>query len=350
LIVVHGQPWEATAELAVRLADDGIAAEPPDLLIWDERDADGRWAGRSSTFEVRTRPVRRILDERGRPSLGARAGNLEVRAFLWQRRHRNIAIVGHAALDASPWLRHHRGQRIWLATGNDLPALRAGLAVPSIADGGPHHVLATELELHRSEQLRGEPRHRWQPGFTASRPSSPARPEILAIGPPCRAEGIDLVGRAVASRRDALRHLGARVRWITPPGAEIPQEEVDDLRRAGVEDLFELVPSDDPEGTLRTRLAGAAALVLCGRPGATTPNDETLVRAYRCGVRTIGFPPGAPPDLAIDPRWSQVPLADVSTVGGELVAAVRASEAERLPGPIGLDALFQRLGTKAGDG
>ncbi|MGN6692719.1 MAG: hypothetical protein ACTHN0_00950, partial [Aquihabitans sp.] len=211
----------------------------------------------------------------------------------------------------------------------------------STAEGGPHHVVVGDLALAASDRLRALPGHRWSPGFRAAAPDIAPRPEILVWGPPDRRQGVDLIGRALASQAEALRAAGARVRWLVPIGAELPAAEADDLRRAGVDDLVELEPHDDPEAALRPRLEGAAALLVCGRPDAWTAEDATSWTAFRSGARVIGFGPPPPRDLALERGWDLRPFGDVAGVAEALVQAVQATD--RLPGPVGLEALVRSL-------
>jgi hypothetical protein len=241
----------------------------------------------------------------------------------------------------------HRASRTWLPTVDDRQALDAGLVVPAAAEGGPHHVVVGDLALARSDRLRSLPGHRWVPGFRVARPSVAARPELLAWGPPDRRQGVDLVGRALASQAGVLRAAGATVRWLVPSGAELPAAEADDLRRAGVDDLVVFEPHDDPESALRSRLEGAAALLVCGRPAAWTAEDATLWTAFRSGARVIGFGPPPPTDLDLEYGCDLVAFGDVAGVGEALVRAVRA--VDRLPGPIGVEGLVRSLsGTVTG--
>lgn len=330
LIVTGGQLWRTTGRLVEQLATPPAGAPWPDVVVWDERDEDGRWDGRPGTFVVRDRPLR---------ARDPRLGALELRVHLWRRRAAPIVLVGRVALESAPWLVHHRGTRTWLPTTDDREALEAGLTIPPAAAGGPHEVLTTELDLLRTGLLRDEPRHRWAPGFRAAAPDAPARPEVLAWGPPDRRQGVDLVGRALAARQDELRALGARVRWIAPPGSAIPDEEADDLRRAGVDDLIVVEPDPDPEQALRSQLEGAAGLLVCGRPGAWTAEETTWWTAFRSGAQVIGFGPPPPPDLVLDGRAGIAPFGDVAAVGAAIVAAV--GQTDRLPGPVGLDALVR---------
>ncbi|HWJ98748.1 MAG TPA: hypothetical protein VNQ33_11355 [Acidimicrobiales bacterium] len=338
LLVTGGQLWTATGRLVEQLAAPEPGDPRPDVLVWDERDEDGRWEGRPAVFVVRDRPLRQR---------SPRAAVLELRSHLWRRRDHPVVFVGHQALDAAPWLVRHRGPRTWLPTVDDRSVLDAGLTVPSAGAGGPHHVVVADLELVRSERLRRLPGHRWSPGFRPQRPVTPARPEILVWGPPDRTQGVDLVGRALASHHGALRTAGARVRWIVPLGAEVPAAEADDLRRAGVDDLIEIEPHADPEAALRPRLEGAAALLVCGRPGAWTAEDATLWTAFRSGARVIGFGPPPPADLALDGGGDLLAFGDVAGMGAALSRAVQT--ADRLPGPIGLAGLVRDLaGTVSG--
>lgn len=340
LLVTGGLLWAETGRVAEQLADPGPGQVPPDVLVWDERDEDGRWTGRPGTFIVRERPLRHRSE---------RAAGLELRTHLWRHRNRSAFFVGHRSLDAAPWFVGHRGPRTWLPTVDDRDALDAGLVVPPVSTGGPHHVVVSDLGLLGVERLCRLPGFRWSPGFRPARSVGAIRPEILAWGPPDRRQGIDLVGRALATQQAALRAAGARVRWLGPRRADVPSVEAEDLRRAGVDDLIEVEQHDDPEAALRRRLEGAAALLVCGRPGAWTAEDATLWTAFRAGVRVIGSGPPGAPGLALDRGWDLLPFGDAAGTGAALRRAV--CETDRLPGPIGLAGLARDVaGTDAGAG
>ncbi|HRW36495.1 MAG: hypothetical protein KDB04_09275 [Acidimicrobiales bacterium] len=340
LIIVGGQVGPATGVLA-----DALVTEPgTEVLVWDEGDVEERWTGRAGTFVVRDRRVRRWPSDRGAPGLGARVGDAELRWFLRRRATSDVLLLGAVALGAAPWLRRHRGRRAWFPTTDDLAAPAIVTGIPPVDSGGPHVVVSTEVEVRRCAPLRDEPRHRWEPGFRPAPPRPPARPEVLAWGPPDRLHGIDLVGRALATRQDQLRELGVHVRWIAPVGASIPDEEAADLRQEGVLDLIEVVEARDEEAGFRAALAaGGVAVAVCNRPGASQPSDEAQVWAHRDGATTIAFGARPAPDLAIDGSWRFLPFGDVAAAGDALVEAAVTQPASRLPGPVGVAKLLERL-------
>ena len=342
LVVVGGEPEAATAALVEAF----MAPDPPDdvprLVVWDQLAVAWRWRERPPAIEGGHRPVRLRLEGVGLADLGRRASQAELRAYLLRHRTADLVVVGRDGLASAPWFVDHRGARVWIPTADDLVPLEAGFAVPAEADGGPQQIVTIDTEVAQAERLRHDPRHRWEPGFLLRPGGEPSRPEVLACGPPDRTRGVDLVGRALAGRAAELRALGARVTWLAPEGSGLSVEEAQDLRRAEVADLVDVVTVPDVTAAVAERLPGAAALGGDGRPGGELPIG-TRALAHRHGVRTVDLRDSAPPRSELLHRRTAVAFGDVLAVADALVAAVRLEPAARPFGPIGLSDLLDRV-------
>jgi hypothetical protein len=341
-IITGGQVWATTAALAEVLAAGEPGRPPPGVIVWDERDLSQRWQQRPGTFVVRERWLRTWPARHGLAGAGARAADLELRADLWRHRSADLAFVGHVALRAAPWLRTHRGVRVWLTTPDDLPALDDGVAIPPVAAGGPHAIVADDLRVRRHPRLASDPRLRWFPGLRWVDRPRVAPTDVLALGAPDRRNGIDLVGRVLAHRAAELRSLGIRVRWIGPPEGAIAAEAAEDLIRSGVDDLISVEQHPDHGVVLRAAMAepSTGAILCCGRPGALRPEDADLVAAYRAGIEVIAFGDGPPDDLQLDGRWTVPAFGDVTAAAEALVGSLRRPVDQRVPGPVGLSTLI----------
>ncbi len=341
LVVVGGEVGPATSALAASLLAPDHADDVPRLVVWDQLAVAWRWRERPAVIEGGHRPVRRRLEGLGLDDLGRRASQAELRAYLRRHRVADVVVVGRDGLAGAPWFLGHRGARVWIPTLDDLVALEAGFAVPGEATGGPQRILTIDTEVAGAERLRHDARHRWQPGFLLREPATVPSPEVLACGPPDRTHGIDLVGRALAARAADLRALGVRVSWLAPVGSALPAEELQDLHRAEVADLVDLVTVPDVPAALAERVPGAAALIGDGRPDGALP-IEARALAYRHGVRVVDLADAREPRPELLDRRTGVAFGDVLAVADALVAAASAGPGSRPQGPIGLQALVDR--------
>lgn len=340
LIIVGGDPGTATTRLALRAATAADGSPVGTAVVWGDLDVGGCWTDRRSAFVVRARPVRTYLTDHVSPDVGRRAGDLELRFHLRRHGRSDLLLFGHRALGVAPWLRGHAGHRVWFPTSDDHEALGRGVEIPQPSSGGPHHIVTTGPTLARLDALRSDPRHRWVPGFTFTSPCTEAGPTIVAWGPPDPCHGIDLVAWAVARRAADLRVVGARIRWIGPVGSTIAAGDAVDLERAGVTDLIDFEQSEDPQEAFLRATASAAALVLCGRPSASVPFEETLASAFQAGIPIIQFDDGPAVEFAGD--WvTPPPFAEIDSLGDAMVRSIGL--ARRPPGPIGLAALADRV-------
>lgn len=336
MVVVGGGVPPATAGLVDDLLDHGPPAE---LVVWDERDVDERWRGGPGVFEVRRLGLAESLGRWAGPAASDRATTALVRAHLARRRNRAIVLVGRRSLGILPWLGAHHGPIAWVPTSDDVEALAAEGGPRRRAEGGVDLVAVIEPLVLREDVLGSvsEPHWRWLPGWRPVRPRPVSPRQVVAVGPPDRDHGIDVVGRALADRADELRRRGGGVRWLAPQGASIAAAEADDLERAGVADLIEVRPVPLTEATAdRSEVVGASALLLAGRVDDTDPADPIAWRAHAAGAVVLATDRHrAPAGLA--QRWRTHPFGDARSLAAALVDAVENPMPP--PGPFGLDGL-----------
>jgi hypothetical protein len=340
VVVVGGGAPLATAALARCIADAGDGQ----VVVWDERDTEGWWRQRPGTFEVRALPLADRAGERFGPGARDATTRALLTAHLVRHRRSDVVLVGRRALLAAPWFRRHRGRVVHVPTLDDLHPLAAD-EIPAVAAGGPTSIAAIAAAADRSDHLEDLADHRWSwlPGWQPEEePPRPAgQPLVVALGPVSRMGGIDVLGRALAHQHESLRSAGARVRWLTDRGLELPAEDLADLHRAGVDDLVEVRPADPT--TLAASLDRAAAVVLCGRDPDAHRDDPVLRAAHRRGARLIATDRHRCP-AGIADRWTAVPLGDARSLGAAIAGAVEIAGRDGLtpPGPFGVDGLFAR--------